>query len=141
VILNLAACAVFVLKALVVVFVQMWLRWTLPRPRIDQVLYACVKVMLPGACVLLLGGALWELMIPTFHRGGLLDNPVPWVHYQPFRWADWARGGAKAALATQVILAAVGVGLFVVVVGWVMYAYATGRRVRQRLTEADPIVA
>ena len=34
----------------------MWLRWTLPRPRIDQVLYACVKVLLPLACVLLLGG-------------------------------------------------------------------------------------
>jgi NADH-quinone oxidoreductase subunit H len=141
VILNLAACAVFVLKALLIVFVQMWLRWTLPRPRIDQVLYACVKVMLPAACVLLLGGALWELMIPTFHRGRLLDNPVPWLHYQPFRWADWARGGAEAALATQVILAAVGVGLFVAVVGWVLYAFATGRRVRQRLTEADPIPA
>jgi len=130
-----------VLKALAVVFVQMWLRWTLPRPRIDQVLYACVKVMLPGACVLLLGGALWELMIPTFHRGGLLDNPVPWVHYQPFHWADWARGGAKAALATQAILAAVGAALFVAMVGWVFYAFVTGRKLRQRLTEADPIPA
>ena len=39
-----------------IIFVQMWLRWTLPRPRIDQVLYACVKVLLPMACVLLLGG-------------------------------------------------------------------------------------
>jgi NADH-quinone oxidoreductase subunit H len=141
VILNLAACAVFVLKALAIVFVQMWLRWTLPRPRIDQVLYACVKVMLPGACLLLLGGALWELMIPSFHRGRLLDNPVPWVHYHPFRWADWARGGAKAALLTRVILAGVGVALFATVIGWVAYAYATGRRVRQRLTEADPIPA
>ena len=42
----------------------MWIRWTLPRPRIDQVLYACVKVLLPMACVLLLGAALWQLLVP-----------------------------------------------------------------------------
>ena len=51
-------------KALTIVFVQMWLRWTLPRPRIDQVLYACVKVLLPMACVLLLGAVLWQLLVP-----------------------------------------------------------------------------
>ena len=45
-------------RCLAIIFVQMWLRWTLPRPRIDQVLYACVKVLLPMACVLLLGAAL-----------------------------------------------------------------------------------
>jgi NADH-quinone oxidoreductase subunit H len=53
--LNCIGAAIFVTKALAIIFVQMWIRWTLPRPRIDQVLYACVKVLLPLACVLLLG--------------------------------------------------------------------------------------
>src|SRR5262245_10517487 len=50
---NILGLGIFVIKALTIVFVQMWLRWTLPRPRIDQVLYACVKVLLPMACALL----------------------------------------------------------------------------------------
>ena len=37
----------------------MWLRWPRPRIRIDQVLYACVQVLLPMTMVLLVGTALW----------------------------------------------------------------------------------
>src|ERR1051326_1825098 len=51
---NLIGCSIFVAKASTIIFIQMWLRWTLPRPRIDQVLYACVKVLLPLACIILL---------------------------------------------------------------------------------------
>jgi len=47
------------LKAVFFIYVQMWLRWTLPRIRIDQVLYACVQVMLPLTMLLLIGTALW----------------------------------------------------------------------------------
>jgi len=50
-----------ILKATFLVYVQIWLRWTLPRIRIDQVLYACIQVMLPMCMVLLLGSTLWEL--------------------------------------------------------------------------------
>jgi hypothetical protein len=126
---------------LVIVFVQIWLRWTLPRPRIDQVLYACVKVLLPAACVLLLGGALWGLLIPSWHRAGLMENAVPWSDYQPFQWTDWSRGGASAAFVAQLVLTAVGVGGALMVVGWVSYSYVTGRTLRQRLTRPDPIPA
>ena len=35
------------------------IRWTLPRIRLDQVLYACVQVLLPMTMVLLLGTTLW----------------------------------------------------------------------------------
>src|SRR5678816_1509506 len=62
-ILNCIGAGIFVTKALGIIFVQMWIRWTLPRPRIDQVLYACVKVLLPLACVLLLGCAIWHSLI------------------------------------------------------------------------------
>ncbi len=47
------------LKCLFLIYVQLWLRWTLPRIRIDQVLYACVQVLLPLTMLLLLGTTLW----------------------------------------------------------------------------------
>ena len=49
----------FVAKCVFFLYVQIWLRWTLPRIRIDQVLYGCVQVMLPLTMLLLLGVTLW----------------------------------------------------------------------------------
>jgi len=46
-------------KALFLLYVQIWLRWTLPRVRIDQVLYACIQVLLPLTMFLLFGVTLW----------------------------------------------------------------------------------
>jgi NADH-quinone oxidoreductase subunit H len=49
----------FFLKAVFLLYVQLWLRWTLPRIRLDQVLYGCVQVLLPMTMLLVLGATLW----------------------------------------------------------------------------------
>ncbi len=57
---------VFIVKCWFLVFVMMWVRWTLPRLRIDQVMETCLKYLLPISCVLLLGVALWQVAMPGF---------------------------------------------------------------------------
>ncbi|MCG3136839.1 MAG: NAD(P)H-quinone oxidoreductase subunit 1, chloroplastic [Phycisphaerae bacterium] len=57
----------FIFKSVTLIYVQMWVRWTLPRIRIDQLLYACIQVLLPLLMVLLLGQTLWVLLVPTNH--------------------------------------------------------------------------
>jgi NADH-quinone oxidoreductase subunit H len=63
---NLINAIVFVLKSWVLVFVMMWVRWTLPRLRIDQVMMTCLKYLLPISCVLLLGISFWEVFARPF---------------------------------------------------------------------------
>src|SRR3954452_21038760 len=147
-VLNLIGIGIFTTKALGIVFVQMWLRWTLPRPRIDQVLYACVKVLLPLACVLLLGAALWQLLIPdrpmAVTSTTATDPSVfnPWLYYNPWNFADWVRQpqGYTAQIVTQVLLALIGVTLFSLTAGWIVYAAASGRNLKQRLTDPAPLM-
>ncbi len=56
--------AVFMAKASVLVFLQIWIRWTLPRLRIDQVMTTCLKYLLPISCFLFLGATIWSLAEP-----------------------------------------------------------------------------
>ncbi|MEW5974730.1 MAG: NADH-quinone oxidoreductase subunit NuoH [Acidobacteriota bacterium] len=46
---------IFIGKAMILVFIQMWLRWTLPRLRVDQLLHVSWKVLLPASFLLVLG--------------------------------------------------------------------------------------
>lgn len=55
---------VLLTKSSLLVLVQIWVRWTLPRLRIDQVMTTCLKYLVPIACVLFLGSTLWTLALP-----------------------------------------------------------------------------
>ena len=117
VILNLYCIFWFVVKVMTIVWVNMWLRWTLPRIRIDQVLYCCVKVLLPFSLVLLVGAAAWIWLVPqpeavvnaggkSVHRLGHLVSSTPGLQ-----------------LTTQWVLALIGIGFVlsftvIMILGW-----------------------
>ncbi len=62
---NILNVIVFITKCYLLVFVMMWVRWTLPRLRIDQVMMTCLKYFLPISCFLLLGVSLWQVAMPA----------------------------------------------------------------------------
>ncbi len=62
---SLLNLTVFIGKCSGLVLVMMWMRWSLPRLRIDQVMMTCLKYFLPMSCVLLVGVCLWQLVVPA----------------------------------------------------------------------------
>ena len=63
---NVVGLGTIVFKAHVLVWIMMWLRWTLPRIRLDQVMYVCLKVLLPFSFAVLVLSSLWDMVVtPT----------------------------------------------------------------------------
>ncbi len=67
---NLLGLCNFVVKGFLGVIFMMWLRWTLPRLRIDQVMTTCLKYCVPLASIMLVG-----TMVSIFAVHGGLSQP------------------------------------------------------------------
>jgi NADH-quinone oxidoreductase subunit H len=86
--MNLVAATIFVFKSCLLVFVQIWVRWTLPRLRIDQVMTTCLKYLVPISCVLFLGAVLWPLILATATKQTTWTAPLgPRLSSQPVKKA------------------------------------------------------
>lgn len=62
----------FLLKAYLGMLFMMWVRWTLPRLRIDQVMTVCLKYCIPLAAAMFLGVMLWQYALPDGLTGLVL---------------------------------------------------------------------
>jgi NADH-quinone oxidoreductase subunit H len=69
-VIRLFGLANLVIKATLGVLFMMWIRWTLPRLRIDQVMTTCLKYCTPIAAAMFAGAMLWQLFLP----GGLFPG-------------------------------------------------------------------
>jgi NADH-quinone oxidoreductase subunit H len=70
IVLQLVGLMIFVAKASVGCFVVIWLRWTLPRLRVDQLMGLCYRFLIPIAFACLAGNAVYLLLI---EHGSQLD--------------------------------------------------------------------
>jgi NADH-quinone oxidoreductase subunit H len=70
---NVLGCVNIIAKGVLGVTAMMWVRWTLPRLRIDQVITTCLKYCVPIAAVCFLGATWWQF---TWPNGLWLETPV-----------------------------------------------------------------
>jgi NADH-quinone oxidoreductase subunit H len=67
-VMNLLQFISFLVKVLVLVFVSMWIRGTLPRVRIDQMMSICWKYFVPLGFIDMIGTAIWVAFFPRGSR-------------------------------------------------------------------------
>jgi NADH-quinone oxidoreductase subunit H len=93
---NLLGMLNFIFKACVGVTLMIWVRWTLPRLRIDQVITTCLKYCTPIVAAMFVGVMAWQLAgLPT---GGDL---LPRRHATEVREGWLLREKPAAAAQTQ----------------------------------------
>ena len=99
---RLIGCFNLMGKATLGVLVMMWVRWTLPRLRIDQVMTTCLKYCTPIAAAMFAGAMFWQLALPGGVMRGM-SRPAGEIREG---WLE-GPGGRAAARGTAVPAAAV----------------------------------
>jgi NADH-quinone oxidoreductase subunit H len=79
--LQLLSMLVMVVKTLVVLNLIVWIRWTLPRIRIDQMMNLCWKYLVPVAFVSFVFTLLWQVLVA---REPALSTISGWVMFAGF---------------------------------------------------------
>jgi NADH-quinone oxidoreductase subunit H len=99
----------FMGKAVVGVTVMMWVRWTLPRLRIDQVITTCLKYCVPLAAFCFIGVIAWQLAhisgyvpvgsdLAPLTKNGMADVRETWLK-DPLAPAAKSESNAKTTAA------------------------------------------
>jgi NADH-quinone oxidoreductase subunit H len=92
----------FLLKGLIGVTVMMWVRWTLPRLRIDQVMTTCLKYCVPLAAICFLGALFLRINYPQMDSFRYPHPEGPGAIRET--WAETPIVTAAAATENQVSL-------------------------------------
>jgi NADH-quinone oxidoreductase subunit H len=93
---NLLGMLNFMFKCSMGVVLMMWVRWTLPRLRIDQVMKTCLKYCTPIAAVMFLGAVIWKYEFP----GGLWLKPNPPLAATREGWLESEVGSQKSEVGS-----------------------------------------
>ena len=73
----------FLLKVGVFMYSAVWVRFTLPRLRVDQLMYTGWKVLIPFGFVTLIGASIQSLMGPTVQ---IVMSGITWILFAVFVW-------------------------------------------------------
>jgi NADH-quinone oxidoreductase subunit H len=103
---NVLGTANVIFKGVLGVTVMMWVRWTLPRLRIDQVITTCLKYCVPIAAIAFLGATLWQYWRPNHTFFGIIP-----MRPQAYALAEDLPVVARPPETKSASLAANGVGV------------------------------
>jgi len=98
---NIVGATVLIAKASKLVLIQIWVRWTLPRLRIDQVMTTCLKYLVPMSCALFLAAVVYPLFLVQMTGGRSQIVPRPDFKPDPHAAVLEAEDSAAVAMAEE----------------------------------------